>query len=92
MPCRYDYTPGEAYRDGYREGSKNRRPDRPLTDDEILAYSTVGKKLDKVTRLLCYVMSYGVADALVGEYGAELKRWWEIHQRKDAERKAAGEE
>lgn len=50
------------------------------------------KQLDKVTRLLCYVMGQlgNDADAMLGTDSSsdarQLSKWWEKHKKMDAER------
>ena len=72
MPCTYTETPEEI---ALRENELNAKAIAPYK-----------KKLDKVTRLLCQVLTdCEILDDYIAK-NEELKRWWEDHKKNDARR------
>lgn len=95
MPCSYFIDTGDAYSQGYKDGQSRRDNSPSYTSEELdrLEKDVIMQKLDKVTRLLCYVMSSdrfyseGVDSIWQGDLGHELSVWWSYHKLVDAERK-----
>ena len=63
-----------------------RGPDDDSCDSYREQLAKQRRELDKVTRLLCEVMTNGVPHA-----SEELAEWWQNHQELDRKRKAAEE-
>jgi hypothetical protein len=65
-------------------------PCRDYSDDQISRETQ--KRLDHVTKLLCYVMSH-VGHSELGKHlqtkDKDLKIWWEEHQEQDRKREEA---
>jgi hypothetical protein len=60
-------------------------------DADCQTYGQVTRELDVVTRMLCAVCGRITADGMDNIYihdaDPELSKWWEEHQKKDAERR-----
>ena len=76
MPCYYEPSEEELKKDRAEKAAKEKAFKTKVNKQK--------KELDKVTRLLCEIMT----EHGVGDPSPELEEWWYKHQKIDAKRKA----